>query len=437
MLNNNEVELELPYKFKPRDYQLSLLKALDSGIKRAVIVWHRRSGKDKVCFNYMVREAMKTVGSYYYFLPTYTQAKKVIWDNIDIDGFKMLDHIPEEIINRRNESELKVELINNSIIQLISADTFDQSSVGTNPLGVVFSEYSISNPKVWDFVRPILMVNKGWAIFNFTPRGVNHAHKIAQIAKENDKWFHELLTIEDTGVLTVEDIENEKKEGMTQDLIDQEFYCKYIEGASSVFRRIDEAVQREYDPNDQLKQGRRYQIGVDLAKYQDFTVITVIDLHSFHIVKQLKFNKLDWNEQKELIVKEVKYWNKGRTWIDSTGLGDPIVDDLKKQIFVEPFKFNEISRTQLLQNLQVLLEQGRIKILNDQELIDELKSMQYELEGMKVKMRVPEGLHDDRIFSLALACWGLSERLPLNIIREAKRKKILKQDGINLRMTSY
>ena len=136
------IEIQIPHKFEPRPYQLPLLEALDNGIKRAIIVWNRRAGKDKVCFNYMIRKALHhRVGTYYYFLPEYSQAKKVIWNNIDNDGFKMLDHIPKEAVKKINHSELKIDLINGSTIQLIGADTFSNSGVGVNVVGIVFSEY--------------------------------------------------------------------------------------------------------------------------------------------------------------------------------------------------------------------------------------------------------------------------------------------------------
>ena len=163
--------MQIPYNFQPRTYQLPVLQALDNGVKRAIIVWNRRAGKDKTCFNYTIRKAFERVGTYYYFLPEYSQAKRIIWENIDNDGFKMLDHIPKEITKSINHSDLKIELVNGSIIQLIGADTFKKSGVGANPVGVVFSEYSVTAPDAWGFVSPILAANDGWAIFNFTPRG--------------------------------------------------------------------------------------------------------------------------------------------------------------------------------------------------------------------------------------------------------------------------
>jgi hypothetical protein len=65
---------------------------MDSGKKRAVVVWHRRAGKDKTLINLVAKKALERVGSYYYFFPTYAQGKKILWDGTDKDGFKFIDH---------------------------------------------------------------------------------------------------------------------------------------------------------------------------------------------------------------------------------------------------------------------------------------------------------------------------------------------------------
>lgn len=401
------MQIQLPHKFNPRPYQLSLLSALDNGVNRAVIVWNRRSGKDKTCFNYMIKRAFEKVGTYFYFLPSYTQAKKVIWDNIDNDGFKMLEHIPKELIKGTNGTELKIELINGSIIQLIAADEFGKSGVGTNPQGVVFSEYSITDPNAWKFVSPILAANGGWAIFNFTPRGMNHAYTLLQKAKENDNWFTQVLTVDDTHVFTAEALEEERG-NHPQDFFEQEYYCKFIEGAGQFFKRINE---NRIEETEQVEAGHRYQMGVDLAKYNDFTVITIIDLHTFNVLKQERFNQIDWNLQKSKIETMYLRYGKPLIYMDTTGLGDPIFDDLAKRgLRIEGYKFTENSRRDLLTNLALKLEQSKIRIPDSEVLIGELMSFHYELtETGKTKLVVPEGLHDDTVFSLALACWNLPE----------------------------
>ena len=223
------MKLTLPYKFTPREYQLSVLNALDSGVKRAVCVWHRRAGKDKTALNYMIKRMWEQKGMYYYFTPTYTQGKKIIWDGIDKDGMRFIDHFPKQIILKKNESEMKIIVKNGSLFQIVGTDHFD-TIVGTNPIGCVFSEYSLQNPLAWEYIRPILTENKGWAMFLYTPRGHNHGYDMNNMAQLNPEWFHELLTINDTKVITPQEVEKEIKEGMDEDLANQEYYCSF-EGA--------------------------------------------------------------------------------------------------------------------------------------------------------------------------------------------------------------
>ncbi len=220
------MNITIPYNFEPRVYQLPVLKAMDGKIKRGVAVWHRRAGKDKSSLNFMIKKMFERVGVYYYFLPTYQQGKKIIWDGIDGNGFKFTHHFPKNIIKKKNEAEMKIELVNGSIFQVIGTDNID-SIVGTNPVGCIFSEYALQNPLAWDFIRPILRENKGWALFVYTPRGENHGYDLYEMAKKNPDWFCEKLTIEDTGSVTKEDIDKDRREGMSEDLIQQEYYCSF------------------------------------------------------------------------------------------------------------------------------------------------------------------------------------------------------------------
>ena len=226
-------EITIPYKFTPRDYQIPLISCIDRGYKRAVCIFHRRAGKDKTLINLITKEALKRVGVYYYLFPTYKQGRKIIWQGIDKAGMKFTDHIPEEIRKRTNDQEMMIELRNGSIIQIIGTDDIDRI-VGTNPVGCVFSEYSLQNPKAWDLLRPILAENEGWAVFNYTPRGKNHGYELYEMAKNNPKWFAQILTVDDTKAISQEAIEEERLAGMDEDLIQQEFYCSFeaaIQGA--------------------------------------------------------------------------------------------------------------------------------------------------------------------------------------------------------------
>lgn len=223
--------LTLPHKFKPRAYQVPFLRAMDNGCKRAVLVWHRRSGKDKTAFNFMVKEAVKRVGVYYYFFPTYNQGRKILWDGIDKDGFKFLDHVPKQIRDGEpNSTEMKMRLTNGSIIQVVGSDNID-TIVGTNPVGAVFSEFALQDPRGWDFIRPILRENEGWAVFDFTPRGKNHGYDLYEMARKNPEWYCERLTVDDTfgrgGTVGQDEVQLERDAGMSENLIQQEYACSF------------------------------------------------------------------------------------------------------------------------------------------------------------------------------------------------------------------
>src|SRR5262245_40020427 len=88
--------ITIPYHYLPRSYQLPFWQAMSTK-KRAVKVWHRRSGKDKTDLNFVISRMFPQnpggrIGTYFHLFPTYAQGKKVIWDAIDKQGFKVLNH---------------------------------------------------------------------------------------------------------------------------------------------------------------------------------------------------------------------------------------------------------------------------------------------------------------------------------------------------------
>jgi len=208
------------------------------GAKRAMLVWHRRSGKDKTVLNFLVSRAFERTGTYFYFLPTYRQGKKIIWDGYDKSGFKFLDHVPHDIRvpGGTNETEMQVAIYNRlgevSIIQFVASDSID-SLVGTNPVGVVFSEFSLMKRKAWDLMRPVLRENEGWAVMIMTPRGKNHAFKMWERVQVSKNWFTSLLTVHDTAlpngepVVSEDMIQEDREEGMAEEDVQSEYFCSW------------------------------------------------------------------------------------------------------------------------------------------------------------------------------------------------------------------
>lgn len=239
--SDEDIEIVLPHEFTPRGYQRPVWEAMfaDPPVKRAVLVWHRRAGKDLTALHITVAKAFERVGVYFMVYPTYSQGKKILWDGITSEGKPFMDAIPQALRVNTNATEMKVRLVNGSLIQLVGVDSAD-SIVGTNPVGVVFSEYSLMAPTAWDLIRPILAENKGWAMFIYTPRGRSHGYTLFEAARRQG-WFTQLLTVDETKrddgspVVSAEAVEDERASGMDESLVLQEFYCSFDAAISGAY----------------------------------------------------------------------------------------------------------------------------------------------------------------------------------------------------------
>lgn len=233
--------IDLPYKFTPRDYQSELLKAIFvDKIRHVYWVLHRRAGKDKTCINIITALACQRVGTHIYLLPQHNQARKVVWKGMDGAGMRFIDHIPPQLIAKKNNQDMTIELINGSIITLCGSNNYD-SLMGTNPVSIIYSEFSLHHPLAREYLNPILTENKGFELLQGTPRGRNHAKSAYDAVKGEPDWYCRTLSINDTKdtngnpIITEADIERLRRQGMPEELIKQEFYCSWDVGQAGSY----------------------------------------------------------------------------------------------------------------------------------------------------------------------------------------------------------
>jgi len=145
-----------------------------------------------------------------------------------------------------------VEAFNGSTWTLLGSDNYDSSVIGANVVGVVFSEWALCDPRAWDYIRPILRENNGWAMFITTFRGRNHAWQMAQHLKDNPEWYIDIRTIEDTceldgsRIISDADVEKDRREGMKESLIQQEYYCNpEATSDGAIYGRQVEALRKD------------------------------------------------------------------------------------------------------------------------------------------------------------------------------------------------
>lgn len=248
--------IHLPYKFTPRDYQEELYGALETSVRYACINWHRRCGKDIACWNYLVMEAIRAPGNYFYVFPEATLAKSALWKNVNPNtGFRLLDHIPKVLVDSINNQEMLVTLKNKSTIKVLGIDKNPHGLRGTAIKGLVMSEvgYSSAAKIFYKASLPSIEQAKGFLIINSTPDGRGFFYDVVQMAKESNEWFYsEMQTMwpdrpNYTGDRTPEEIQKLiTDKGYDPDDVEREYGVSFEVGIrGSYYGRLIEKVRDE------------------------------------------------------------------------------------------------------------------------------------------------------------------------------------------------
>jgi phage terminase large subunit len=221
--------------YKVRWYQQAFHRALvERTHDRLIAIWHRRAGKDDVLLDGMRTLALKDPGTYWHCFPEQKQARKAIWNGVNGNTGKrrIFEAFPPAIIRRMQDDDMFIELVNGATFQLIGSDRYD-STVGSGPKGIGYSEWALSDPAAWAYHQPMIRETKGFAAFITTPRGRNHA-KTMYDGATGANWFREMLSVEDTGALTPDDIAEARAEyvglygeDMGESLFNQEYLCDF------------------------------------------------------------------------------------------------------------------------------------------------------------------------------------------------------------------
>ncbi len=358
--------------------------------------------------------------TFWYIAPTFRQAKGIIWNDP-----KMLFHcIPKELIKKKNETELSVVLFNDARIELRGSDNFDALR-GKDPYGIIVDESQDHKlEELWNqILRPVLAANQGWIWFIGTPKSKDFFFKMYVYAKSRRSWQAFTLSAETSGIIDKDELE-EIRRTTPIETYNQEYKALFSDDGGSPFHNIRKCVKNEVSPP---QPGHFYQIGVDLAQKEDFTVITVYDVCCDKIVWIERFNELSWSFQKTKIEAMARRYlsegNPSRIIIDSTGVGDPIYRDLQQQgLYLTPVHFNLKTKRQLVENAVIKFDHQDISIPPFQALIDELETFEKQKTAQgRVTYGHPniKGMHDDCVISLCLALWN-APKVKKKVVKDRK-----------------
>lgn len=241
-----------------------------------------------------------------------------------------------------------------------------------------------------------------------------------QLWKNNPKKDFELIeatTFDNADVLPAEYLK-----GLEQlKLIKPDIYKRYVlndwdvqrEGKVFKANKVDACIGGAFE--DYIA-GEEYILGVDLAKYLDFTVLCVIKKSTRQVVYWERYQDTSWALNEARIIEVARKYH-ALVVPDSTGVGDPIVEVLQRaglDIWQEEtvdkagFVFSNKSKEQLIENLIIAIEHAKVKFPNIEVLIDELKNYEVEItKSGNTRYGAPDGKHDDAVTSLALALYPI------------------------------
>ena len=330
-----------------------------------------------------------------------------------------LEYLPRSLIREihRTPGSQYLKLIGDRMIHFRSAEN-PEACRGEGYSWAWLDEPAGMSSEIWEYaVLPALADKHGKAWFTGTPKGRNWYYLLCMKGydPQNTDWKSFCYpsvnnTIEKGGVIHKEDLDAIAR-NMSERAQRQELGGEFLSDAGAMFRNVKSHISGFLEPPNPEK---RYSVGVDLGKHEDYSVIVFLDGNG-HVCHFDRRNRIDWPFQRQWISDIVQQYNKGshgcRLLVDSTGLGDPFLDEFKRLgLSVEGYKFTAPSKHDLIENLAIQLENNKITYPDIPDLLSELDLFGYTTtQAGNVQYTAPEGFHDDCVIALALAVWQMSK----------------------------
>lgn len=371
-------EITLP---EPHAAQLSVI---NQAKRFNVLNCGRRWGKSVLGINLLSDTAINGHPAGY-FAPTYKLLEGAFKETIDILN---------PLVSRKHDNQF-IELETGGIIEFWSLDNPNAGRSRKYKRAVVDEAAFVK--ALWDAwtksIRPTLTDLIGDAWFMSTPRGKNDFYKLYSRGTSGEaNWQSWQMPTSTNPYLSLDEIEDAKRD-LPESAFNQEYLAVFDDNAANPFgvKHIANCVKP-------ISFQAPVCYGVDLAKSHDWTVI--IGLDETGDICFFDRWQSDWSQTRERLIRIIGY---SAAAIDSTGVGDPIVEDIQKACAqVQAFRFTSQSKQQLMEGLASAIQKNEISVIEGQ-VKDELESFEFEYGRTGVKYSAPDGMHDDCVCALALA----------------------------------
>lgn len=369
------------------EYQRAII---DSLARFTVTEANTKSGKTTSHIIWALEQAVNLQAGQrvWWVAPVYQQA--------EIAFSRMKAQISSPDFFKINETKLRLTLPTGAIIEFKSADNPD-NLYGDDVFAAVFDEFTRAKEAAWTALRTTLTATRGKCKFIGNVRGKkNWGYKLGQKARAGEPGYEYFrITANDSvkaGILEASEIEQAKRD-LPENAFRELYLAEALDDQANPFGI--QFIAQQIRP---LSHNYPVCYGIDLAKSVDWTVVTGLD--SYGDVCVFERWQSDWSQTRRRIIQIV---GSSPAYIDSTGVGDPIAEDIRRECgSVENYHFTSSSKQKIMEGLAKGIQNGEVSIL-DGTMREELESFEFEYSKSGVKYSAPSGQHDDCVCSLALA----------------------------------
>lgn len=408
------VEYERPWMYEAQ--RRAIFDCVDihgNTARYGIIEASTKVGKTVGCIAWLVEQAYVNGGenrNFWWVAPVYPQAK--------IAFRRLKAGLPKGSFVA-NESELTIKLLLVGSVLWFKTGEKPDNLYGEDVYAAVVDEASRCREDSWIALRSTLTATRGPVRIIGNVKGrTNWHYRIARLAESGATGYaYSKLTAYDAvagGILDAEEIEDAKA-ALPENVFRELYLAEPSDDQGNPFglKHIRACIVPE------LSELPPAAIGIDLAKSHDWTVVIALD--RFGRLCGIERWQAPWEETETRILDLI---GNTPTLVDSTGVGDPIVERLqRKRPTVSGFRFTAQSKQRLMEGLAAAIQSRQIAF-TDGVLVRELETFEYAYTRTGVRYSAPEGLHDDAVVSAALA-WqhlsgsmmGLTAALPVGIDR--------------------
>lgn len=364
----------------------------------------RQIGKSYIIINELLRISINHKNTTSCCLsPTLNQARKIYKEILKVTN-------NTNIISKKNDSLLEIELINKSVIVFKSAEQKEGLRGYTFNGILCIDEAAYINDEVYSIIRPTVDVHKAPILMVSTPKfrlGFFFQHFQMGLSEEyNNKISSYDLCKFDTSALLDKDSLELYRKMLPKNMFITEYLGEFLDSDSSVFSGFKECINL-YKNNEY----KELYVGIDWGSGtgSDYTVITGINEHNEQVFVE-SFNNKTTTQQIEYISEYLKlYSNKIKCIMaEVNGLGRPLCDNLKekiKKIPIVEWTTTNNNKTEMINRLQVAFEQKSISLVDDDKQTAQLSMYEctYNMKTGNLTFNAPNGANDDMVMALLIA----------------------------------